>query len=174
MRFLIPIILLSIFSQSCRSQAKSKKVTNNVDKILAIEDKGDAALALFDILPETVEEGNDFQKNVLLALTLDGEVRNGGFSQYFFNSSGAYVSEALVALEKINATNTLQLLKQAIQHFPKSPIPKDTGDRRDLMDELPEEIYEEWDAIDTQFYDSKESIDELVIEYVKKNKSKFE
>ncbi|MEM6965720.1 MAG: DMP19 family protein, partial [Bacteroidota bacterium] len=145
----------------------------SLEKILAEENATEAVLKLYEILPDTPDEGNEFEKNVLLVLGLDGQVSNGGFSQFFFNSTGKFAHETVDALQAIGATESYQLLKEAIPFFPKSFIPKDTGERRDLMDEFPEKIYEAWDQLDSRFYKKNENLDALVISYVRKNKNKF-
>jgi hypothetical protein len=57
---------------------------------------------------------------------LEGQVNNGGFDQFFFNSSGDYAHEILTAYREIKAYNTVELIKNAIDLFPVLPVPKDT------------------------------------------------
>jgi hypothetical protein len=45
---------------------------------------------------------------------LEGEVNNGGFNQYFFNSNGVNAEKALIALREVGANDHAKLLAQAI------------------------------------------------------------
>ena len=65
---------------------------------------------------------------------MQNEVHNGGFHQYFFNSSGSYYEYAQRGLTEFGATQTLELLRQAKQVvFPTVLVPTDTERRRDLL-----------------------------------------
>jgi len=94
---------------------------------------------------------------------LEGQVNNGGFNQYFFNSSGEYAHETLNGLKEINAPKMANILNEAIEVFPIAPIPKDTEKRRTLMEDLPENISDRWDMLDHNFYEYPENLAELVI-----------
>jgi hypothetical protein len=153
---------------------------SKLDKILSLEDETDVVIEIGQLLwnksenDKDFESLNDFEKNVIFIEMLEGEVNNGGFDQYFFNSSGEYAHETLKALAEINAPKMAEILNQAIKVFPSLPIPKDTGVRRELMEDLPEEISYKWDKLDNEFYEYPENLSGLVIEYVKLNKEKFE
>lgn len=47
------------------------------------------------------------------AVLLEGEIYNGGFDQYFSNSSGNYYAHAVDCLKEIEAHNALQLVEEA-------------------------------------------------------------
>jgi hypothetical protein len=65
---------------------------------------------------------------------LEGEVYNGGFHQYFFNSSASYYDDAIRGLVEIGAVESLTLLRKAKDAlFPGRPIPIDTSERRDTL-----------------------------------------
>jgi hypothetical protein len=65
---------------------------------------------------------------------LEGEVYNGGFHQYFFNSSGDSYLYAIEGLEAIGALQALQLLRKAKQIvFGFAEPPQSTGRRRALL-----------------------------------------
>ena len=153
---------------------------SKLDKVLALKDETDVILGIGGLLwdksknDENFESLNQFEKNVLFIEMLEGQVNNGGFDQYFFNSSGEYAHETLTALEQVGATNAAELLEQAINAFPELPIPKDTEQRRELMDDLPERISNTWDQLDNRFYEYPDNIGGLTIAYVKRNKSHFE
>ena len=120
------------------------------------------------------ESLNKYEKTVLFIEMLEGEVNNGGFDQYFFNSSGEYAHETLDALERIKATKTADILNEAIRSFPLLPVPKCTGTRRELLEDLPESVSGKWEDLDDEFYEHSESLEGLIIDYVKRNKENFD
>ena len=50
---------------------------------------------------------------------LELEVNNGGVEQFFVNSSGDYALDTPTALDEIGAHHTAQLVKRAIDIFPR-------------------------------------------------------
>ena len=59
------------------------------------------------------------QQMIYTTLTLEGEVANGGFLQYFWNSSGQFAMEALAGYRLIGASQHAKLTEQAINVFMK-------------------------------------------------------
>jgi hypothetical protein len=163
-----------------KNSEQGKVETKNLDEIFQLEDETDIVIEIGQLLWNKSKNDKDFEslngieKNVLFIEMLEGQINNGGFDQYFFNSSGEYAHETLSALKEINAPKMTELLNQAIKAFPTLPIPKDTEKRRGNMDDIPEKIHEIWDKLDDEFYKYPENLAGLVIEYVKKNKSQFE
>ncbi len=153
---------------------------SEIDRVLSLENETDIILGIGQLLwdktkdDENLESLNQFEKNVLFLDMLEGQVNNGGFDQYFFNSSGEYAHETLTALEEIGAYKTAELLEQAIKVFPQLPIPKDTEQRRELMKNLPQQVSDVWGQLDDEFYEYPDNIAGLAIEYVKNNKKQFE
>jgi len=81
----------------------------------------------FDGLSET-------EKRYFAVGLLDGEVYNGGFDQFFFNSSGSYYSYAVLGLKEMDAVQSLQLLERAKQViFNFSEVLTDTKQRREYL-----------------------------------------
>lgn len=152
----------------------------SLDEILELEDETDIVIEIGQKLWDKSKEDKDFEslnsieKNILYIEMLEGQVNNGGFDQYFFNSSGAYAPETLIALKEIKATQMAELLNRAIKVFPTTPIPKDTEQRREYMEDVPENISGTWDKLDGEFYKNPENLAGLVIEYVKVNKEELE
>ncbi|MCC4213200.1 DMP19 family protein [Leeuwenhoekiella parthenopeia] len=151
-----------------------------IDKLLNLEDETETVIQIGELLWEKskndkdFESLNEYEKNVIFIEMLEGQVNNGGFDQYFFNSSGEYAYETLKALEEIKANQTAKILNSAIKTFPTLPVPKDTEQRRELMEDIPDNISETWDKLDDEFYEYPENLAGLVIEYVKTNKKEFE
>jgi Domain of unknown function (DUF4375) len=84
---------------------------------------------------ETGFEGlSEPEKKYFAVCYLEGEVYNGGFDQFFSNSSGDYFKYALAGLEDIGAERALELLRRAKQVlFDFGDVSSDTEMRRALM-----------------------------------------
>lgn len=57
------------------------------------------------------------QRNYLTLRWLDMEVRNGGFAQYFFNSSGDLAGRAAAAAEAVGAAEAANVIRRAVALF---------------------------------------------------------
>ena len=66
---------------------------------------------------------------------LEDEVYNGGFDQFFSNSSGDYYRLAVAGLEEIGASSSLAIVKEAAETvFGSSEPPIDRAERWRIMD----------------------------------------
>ena len=74
-------------------------------------------------------------EKIYYALTLfQNEVNNGGFDQFFFNSSGSYYDLIENGLVTFDEPQALELLHQARQIvFPETPVPVNMEIRREQM-----------------------------------------
>lgn len=96
---------------------------------------------------------------------LELEVYNGGFHQYFFNSSGSSYSYAEKGLISLGAIQTVELLRQAKEIlFPSMAVPLDTSARRRLIppdadrDEPPPDWTQRLDELDRRFWADSENL----------------
>lgn len=85
---------------------------------------------------EEIEKLNSSQRLLIIVENLEGEVNNGGFDQFYFNSSGNHANETVDALKKIGAFNTAKLVKMANDEFPNGIVPKDRTKRQDVLDSI--------------------------------------
>ena len=97
---------------------------------------------------------------------LTGEVHNGGFDQFFSNSSGNRYAETVEALSEVGDQATLQLLREAkFTLFAEDDVPTNRVARFELMatssKEHPryESALKALEALDTQFYASASNVD---------------
>lgn len=104
------------------------------------------------------ESLNDAQKLYYALMLFQNEVNNGGFHQFFFNSSGAYYNLIETALVSFDEPQVFELLHQAKQIvFPGIDVPADKETRRNLMPHVePGSSRPEWanrlDELDRRFY----------------------
>ena len=84
---------------------------------------------------DEIEKLNEYEKTFFLTQTLEAEINNGGFSQFFFNSGGNFTYETVDAFEAIGAVKTAEICRKAIASFGKK-IPKDRNKRMDFLDKF--------------------------------------
>jgi hypothetical protein len=99
------------------------------------------------------------QLHYLTLSFLDAEVRNGGFSQFYFNSSGDLASYAVAAAKAVGATKIAELVQKANSLFGKSGP---SVDRDKRMDQLSKVDLKALNDLDTQYYECSERLSELL------------
>lgn len=104
---------------------------------------------------------------------LEGEINNGGFDQFFFNSGGNYAVEAVDAFEKIGASKTAGIVRRANSVFKNGRPPKDWTARQDELLALPESATETLRRLDNEFYKYDEDLSILLYEFVIKHRGEF-
>jgi len=116
---------------------------------------------------------NEFEKTFIYLDILEDSVTNGGFIQFFFNSSGQFTHEVFQAYLAIKAENTVDILTKAIYLFPVIPVPKNLRARQQILMEKDTNI-DLWDELDTQFYKYEDNIISLTLAYVRNNIAHFD
>lgn len=109
---------------------------------------------------------NDEENLIYSIAILEQEVNNGGFGQYFFNTSGSLAYLTLESLEKVGAKKTKKLLEQAIKIAFDGNIPSDWDERQEKLLTLDKYGEEKLNELDHQFYKTEENIEELVNAYL--------
>lgn len=95
---------------------------------------------------------------------LEGEVNNGGFHQYFYNSAGDRTAETIQALEIIGAFAMADIVKRAAQKFPYGMPPKNRFERQDvLLEAYPNAAA--FRALDEEFYQYPDNLAALMTKY---------
>ena len=92
---------------------------------------------------------------------LEGDVNNGGFHQYYYNTSGDTAYYAPSALRAIGATIMAGIVEQANSLFGPSgpPVSRDQRQQELLVLRVSQET---WDDFDRQFYAYPEDISALL------------
>jgi len=122
---------------------------------------------------ETLDRLTEPQRNFYFNQNLEKEINNGGFNQYFTNSSGDFAHETIASLKSIGANKTAELLQQAINQFPNYNVPKDKAKRQEILDIIETSANEVWDELDNAFYKYEDNLYDLNIAYLKQNRSFF-
>ncbi len=152
----------------------------NLDKLLVSDNLNNSIIEIDNYVEELCEYGErlekltEAQKTFYYNQCLEREVNNGGFNQYFYNSSGDYSHETIEALKAIGANRTSSILQKAISQFPNKLAPKDRDERIALLQQIENFANEKWDELDKEFYKYEDNLNELNIEFIKRNKNDFQ
>jgi len=122
---------------------------------------------------ETLSNLNQAQQILYFNQNLEREVNNGGFNIYFLNSAGNFAHETIKSLQAIGANHTAELLQQAIDEFPASKVPTDRSSRQKLVMQFSKEVKDKWHDLDNKFFEYKDDLNSLNMDYVKDNKKLF-
>ena len=109
---------------------------------------------------------------ILSIWQLEADVNNGGFNQYYWNSSGELANEVVTSLVEIGAIETASIVKSANANFPNSDPPKDRKVRQDILEMLEESGTLKLDSLDDEFYEYPCDLLELMYQYILKHRLK--
>lgn len=151
-----------------------------MERIWKLTDTNKFAIALLSHLEGKTQYGDNLsvlseaERIFYVTQTLEAEVSNGGFSQFFYNSSSEFSNEIVSAFSAIGAHATAEICQKAIDSFGRE-IPDDADEREELLDELldDEEIEAVLEECDEAFYKYEEDLNELNYRFVMEHKESF-
>ncbi len=126
--------------------------------------------------PSEGKDWSDFtapQRHVSAVQILDAEVRNGGFLQYFFNSSGDQWPAAAAGLTAIGAKRDRELVDQAIALFGPTPPSTDSEERARQLAVLADKDEKAFVEIEKAYYQDPDDLEVLLLDYVIKHADDF-
>ena len=157
----------------------SKEEKSNIDHIWSLTDTNDFVIAMVTHLDNKTNYGDNMsvlseaERIFYVTQSLEMEVNNGGFSQFFFNSSGNFANELVSAFTAIGAIETATICQKAISAFGRD-IPVDRDEREEMLEELEsDEIAEILTECDNAFYEYKDNLNELNYNFAVNNKHSF-
>jgi hypothetical protein len=117
----------------------------------------------------SLEEQKYFAARVLV-----GEVYNGGFHQYFWNSSADYYARAMELLVELGARESLRLLRDAKDVvFGAQPVPKTKAQRSAVLSRLTTERSPDrtakLDHLDKEFWADPDKLSDRIERYAEAN-----
>ena len=112
------------------------------------------------------EELSEADRTVILVWSLQGQVDNGGFDQFYFNSSGDQAAETVAALERIGARRTAAQDEEGTRLYPTQPPPKERKARIAELDRFSDAVTGTWDRLEQEFYCDPDGLDELLVAYL--------
>ena len=172
-------IFKKIFGGSDNSDKKSSDQNLDIERLLSATDKNKSIIEIDNFICKLCVWGDELdrltepQKNFYFNQELEREVNNGGFNQYFSNSSGEFAHKTILSLKLIGADKTADILQNAIDQFPDKSVPKDRDERQEILEKIQENANEIWDKLDQKFFAYEDDLNSLIIEYVRQNKDKF-
>lgn len=104
---------------------------------------------------------------------LEAEVNNGGFDQYFSNTSGDYAPHVEAALTAIGAKRTQKIVRQAIETVGEGVLAEDQEHRQERLLALDEERKERLEKIDQLYFTYPDNVTKLLFAYVQKHKAQI-
>ncbi len=122
---------------------------------------------------ECVERLNEHQKIFFFNQTIEREVNNGGFNQFYYNSSGDYAHETVESLKSIGAEKTALIIQKANAQFPNNIVPKDRDDRQKIIEQIEDKANDIWEKLDEDFYKYEEDLNALNMGYIREHKEHF-
>jgi hypothetical protein len=174
---------MSIFKKLFGSADKSDNTSENkkpdLEKLLSSDDINDSIIELDNYIAELCSYGDEMdklteqQKQFYYIQCLEREINNGGFNQYFFNSSGNFAQKTIHSLRTIGANKTADILQKAIAQFPNGKVPEDRTERQEVLEQIQETADPVWEELDKMFYTYEDDLNTLNIEFIRKNKDKF-
>ncbi len=115
-----------------------------------------------------------FPQKVFSAIwALESEVNNGGFSQYFLNSSSETAGFAAEALEAASAPRTADICRRAITAAFPEGLPPDPEAISLAASDFSEAVEDKLDALDREFYQYPHDLTELLFAFVSKHPEEF-
>lgn len=151
----------------------------NITDIWEIENKNSFIIAMDSWICKKCNYGDDMDKLSLqeriffITQRLESEVNNGGFSQFFYNSSGNFTNELFDSFISIGAEKTAQICKKSVDVF-GCKMPVDGAEREAFIDQMfTDDINAVLNECDNMFYEYLDNIEELNFKYIIENKEYF-
>ena len=150
------------------------------EELIALEGKyrTDSIIVVFEqALSQKAErvgqEGLTEEERVVLAIeALECEVNNGGYGQFFMNSSNEYVPVVVHALNRIGCAETAKLTQQAIDILRiDGPPTVEKIDR--VMDNFDERREKRLGELDDRYYETAGDLADPLFEFIKSNRDKI-
>lgn len=152
---------------------------DNLEALLSSDDTNGSIIELDDFIGELCSYGDDMdkltepQKQFYYNQCLEREINNGGFNQYFINSSGDFAHQTIQSLRAVGATATADILQKAIDQFPDKIVPQDRDKRIELVEHIEETANEVWEELEQKFFEYADDLITLNLNFIELNKADF-
>jgi len=159
---------------------KKPKENSHQTKVWDIENKDEFLIEMDNLISKKCNYGdnmaalNEHERFFFIAQEVEREVNNGGFDQFFFNSSGNLSNEIVKAFKSIGADTTAKICQTAIDVF-NGEVPIERGKRHTIMlEELnQDESGRAWNNCDSDFYRCPDNLADLKYTYIMEHKDSF-
>jgi hypothetical protein len=116
---------------------------------------------------------NGPQRNILYIENFENQINSSYIGDVFYNDGGEMAYGVLEALKAIGSEINTKLMHDAIALFPEQPIP-DREKCIEIMDELGEEIFDQWQELTTIHRKNAENLFELKTNYILNHPEDFD
>jgi hypothetical protein len=147
---------LALLLAGCGGESRDEPAaTIELAEANTLFDRYDRLLASIDFDREEAEinELPPGDRALYVLFTVDGEINNGGFSQYLFNSTAELHDEAVENARLVGATETAALLERLPDVLEVESISGDRAERQALLDRLRPEQEAELARMDEEWFD---------------------
>jgi len=104
---------------------------------------------------------------------VEAEVNNGGFSQYFVNSSAESADFVVDALRMIGAPKTADICQRAIAAAFPTGLPQSVDAIRSAAADFSDDVLEKLEPLDQEFFAYPHNLTELLFIYVSQHPEEF-
>jgi hypothetical protein len=109
----------------------------------------------------------------LLIWEFESEVNNGGFHQYFHNSSGAGAPHVVAALKTVGAQATGAIAQRALNAVNPVTTWADDAGRQASIKALPSATRQTLEDLDQEYYACREDLIPLLYKYVAEHRTEI-
>jgi hypothetical protein len=151
----------------------------NINKLINSDDIKGSIIKIDDYIcnlcqfGDNMESLSDPQKIFYYIHCCEREINNGGFKQFYSNSSGDYAHETNYSLKIIGAYKTANIVMRANDQFPYKVVPKDRAERQKILEQMQDTSSEIWKELDERFLAYEEDLNAFNLEFIRKNKAFF-
>jgi len=150
-------------------------------KVFKIKDPNEFFIKLHSSIDERVEASPDkswdilnvSEKALMAVYELEGEVNNGGFEQYFFNSAGDHAVEAVPGFLRIGAIKMADIVRRALAVYPGDAPSSNREVRWEQTDKIENKAAPIWSALTSEFLAYPENPTYLAFAYCQKHRADF-
>jgi uncharacterized protein DUF4375 len=149
-----------------------------VDKALALADDTEFAIELSNLVfyreaAIGFAKLTEAERTAFMVDQLEREVNNGGFAQFFLNSSGDHAAETPMALRAIGAAQMARIVEEALAPFGRAGPSRDTTTRSEQIEALGEAAEDVWSTCDSKFYEYPDNLAAQLRGYVAARQQEF-
>ena len=153
-----------------------KLLDTDINDIWDIQDQNSFIIAMNGWLCKKCNYGDDIEKLshaervIFIIIQLENEVNNGGFLQYWYNSSGKFANEIVEALREIGAYKTADICATALSEL-GNEVTEDLELQLESM--TTDSVNEILSECESKFYSYPDNLEELNYKFIIENRSQF-
>lgn len=112
---------------------------------------------------------NDVQRCLVCVWSASGEIGNGGFEQFLFNTSGDWSADTAVAFRAMGAPVLARIVEKAMDLLPGRRPARDLETRRSQLISLAPSAVEGLSRLSREFHEAEAHLDTLIEAFVREH-----